>query len=76
MQANLEKRISDSVSRLNISQKRRILSFIETISTGHGSKTKKNPLLQFACAISTGDLKLMEDAINESCENIEELRFE
>jgi|GEM_PF-5068212 len=63
MQANIQKKISESVSRLNVAQQRRILSFIESLSLKPKSKSEKNPLLMFAGTIDPGDLRLMEEAI-------------
>jgi hypothetical protein len=69
--AKLEKKIFDSISRLNAFQQKKLIHFIDSLLQTAKKKSDKNPLLKFAGSISKSDLILMERAIEDGCENID-----
>ena len=69
MQPSLEKEILDQLDRLSPENQRRVLEFARSLSTPRGVTVDQ--LYAFAGSISPEDLKLMQEAIEEGCEQIE-----
>jgi hypothetical protein len=65
---SLQKEILDQLSKLPIEQQRQVLDFARTLAKPIGKQGKD--LLHFAGGINAEDLKLMSQAIEEGCEQV------
>ena len=68
----IAQRIQQSLAMLNKEQQLSLLEYIETLISKTKVKNTANPLLQFAGSIPKDDVALMQKAIEEGCENIDE----
>jgi hypothetical protein len=64
----LSKNIEQSLGQLSPYQQIKLLEFVESMIT---AKTNKGDLLKFAGAIEKSELDLMQAAIEEGCEKID-----
>jgi hypothetical protein len=69
MEHSLGKEILDQVDRLPFEKQRQVLEFARRLAAPEG--TPAEVLFAFAGTIDPEDLKLMEQAIEEGCEQIE-----
>jgi hypothetical protein len=69
VQASLQKELLDQLDKLSPQKQRRVLEFARSLSRPRGMTVDQ--LYAFAGSISPEDLKLMEEAIEEGCEQIE-----
>ena len=67
---SFEKEITSHLHKLNPEQQRRVLAFIQTLSEERPSGVRGSVLLRFAGAIDLNELKEMEKAIAEGCEQV------
>ena len=67
----LQKKITTIVGSLSIEEQRQLLNYIKTMKPKSVKKRKVNPFAEFGGTISNEDLNLMEKAIEEGCENID-----
>ncbi|HJQ67458.1 MAG TPA: hypothetical protein VKA70_00690 [Blastocatellia bacterium] len=65
---SLQKEILDHLNKLPIEQQRQVLDFTRTLAKPVGKQGKE--LLHFAGGIDPEDLKLMSQAIEQDCEQI------
>ena len=67
---SFEKEITSHLHKLNPEQQQRVLAYIRTLSEERPSGVHGSELLQFVGAIDLNDLKEMEKAIDEGCEQV------
>jgi len=67
---SFEKEITSHLHKLNPEQQQRVLAYIRTLSKERPSGVHGSELLRFAGAIDLSDLKEMEKAIDEGCEQV------
>ena len=65
----IKKEILKTINVLNKEQQLKLLGFVDSL-INKKSKLETN-ILQFAGCISKEDLRLMQEAINKDCENID-----
>ena len=63
---NIREEILENLFKLTEEQQQKVLEYIHTLLPG------SNSLLRFVNTINKEDLKIMEQAIHEECENIEQ----
>jgi len=65
---SMQKEILDQLDKLHIEQQRQVLDFARTLAGPVGKHGKE--LLHFAGDINLEDLKLMSQAIEQDCEQV------
>ena len=65
---SIQKEIRDQLDKLPIEQQRQVLDFVRALAKPVGKRGKD--LLCFAGGINTEDLKVMSQAIEQGCEQI------
>lgn len=66
----LSKIIEQSLGQLSPHQQKKLFEFLESVIPE--PKNKKHNLMRFAGSIDQADLSLMEQAISEGCEKIDD----
>ena len=67
----IESELSSCMGRLPTDQKRRVLEFARSLSTGPVKGTPGSALLRFAGKIDESDLDSMAEAIEDGCERVD-----
>lgn len=67
---SFEQEITSHLHKLSPEQQMRVLDFVRTLAEEKPSGVPGSELLRFAGAIDLDDLKEMEKAINEGCEQV------
>ena len=70
--ATIEAELSAYMDKMPIKQQRKVLEFARTLATRSPRGVPGKSLLHFAGTIEKTDLELMEKAIEEGCERIDE----
>ncbi len=68
---NLRKEILKHLGRLSVAQQRRVLEFVQALTTGEPTGVPGKELLRFAGMIDPADLREMEKVIQEECERVD-----
>jgi hypothetical protein len=67
---SIEREIISQLSKLSPEEQQQVLHFVRTLMTAKPIGIPGKDLLRFAGAIEPGDLQIMEQAIEESCEKV------
>lgn len=65
---NLRREIIERLGRLPIDQQRRVLEFVQALTSQEAIGVSGKEMLRFAAMIDPEDLKEMEKVIQEECE--------
>jgi hypothetical protein len=69
MSTDFNSEIQAELAGMGPEQQQRVLEFVRALRGGHG--TPGTDLLAFAGTISKGDLRQMEDSIEQECEQVD-----
>lgn len=65
-----DKALHDQLEQLPPEQQRQVLEFARSLAAAHVRGVQGSTLLRFAGAIGPDDLKAMNQAINDDCEQV------
>ena len=71
LNATVKKEIINQIGRLDYDNQRRVLDFARALTMAGPKGVPGKQLLSFIGAIPAGELKAMEQAIEESCERVD-----
>jgi mRNA-degrading endonuclease RelE of RelBE toxin-antitoxin system len=63
--------VIEQLQELPENLQRQVLNYVETLKTSPEQESQGKQLLQFRRAIPTDDIKRMQQAIDQECENID-----